>query len=172
MSNNDNGIWRTVGGRRIFIKTGQSLSEAMKESGKFPSQKDNEYAAIGEHYRLLKEKLTEKTKDGTYNLETGEIAEFGDGFQVSFEQSTDNYSNAEYGKIIHECSVKCDGNVYGGIFGGNPEISFHTDNEKTAIKIAKKYNQHSYYRFTTDEKHPDHIVKNPEYNSSKNKVNI
>ena len=29
------GIFRTVGGRRIFIKEGQSLSEAMKESGKF-----------------------------------------------------------------------------------------------------------------------------------------
>lgn len=29
------GVWRTVGGRRIFIKDGQSLEEAMKESGKF-----------------------------------------------------------------------------------------------------------------------------------------
>ena len=29
------GVWRTVGGRRIFIKNGQSLSEAMIESGKF-----------------------------------------------------------------------------------------------------------------------------------------
>ena len=31
------GVWRTVGGRRIFIKNGQSLSEAMIESGKFRS---------------------------------------------------------------------------------------------------------------------------------------
>lgn len=29
------GVWRTIGGRRVFIKNGQSLSEAMKESGKF-----------------------------------------------------------------------------------------------------------------------------------------
>ena len=29
------GVWRTIGGRRIFIKNGKSLSEAMKESGKF-----------------------------------------------------------------------------------------------------------------------------------------
>lgn len=29
------GVWRTVGGRRIFIKDGQSLDNAMKESGKF-----------------------------------------------------------------------------------------------------------------------------------------
>lgn len=31
----ENGVWRTVRGRRIFIKDGQSLTEAMKESGKF-----------------------------------------------------------------------------------------------------------------------------------------
>lgn len=31
----NDGIWRTVAGRRIFIKNGQDLSEAMKESGKF-----------------------------------------------------------------------------------------------------------------------------------------
>ena len=31
----EDGVWRTVGGRRIFIKDGQSLSDAMKKSGKF-----------------------------------------------------------------------------------------------------------------------------------------
>lgn len=31
----ENGVWRTVGGRRIFIKEGQDLATAMKESGKF-----------------------------------------------------------------------------------------------------------------------------------------
>lgn len=33
------GVWRTVGGRRIFIRDGQSLSDAMKSSGKFKSAK-------------------------------------------------------------------------------------------------------------------------------------
>lgn len=33
------GVWRTIGGRRVFIKTGQSLSNAMKDSGKFKLQK-------------------------------------------------------------------------------------------------------------------------------------
>lgn len=31
------GTWKTVGGRRIFIKDGQDLEIAMKESGKFPN---------------------------------------------------------------------------------------------------------------------------------------
>lgn len=33
--NGKTGVWRTVGGRRIFIATGQSLEDAMRESGKF-----------------------------------------------------------------------------------------------------------------------------------------
>jgi hypothetical protein len=36
--------WRTVGGKRIRIYKGQSLSEAMIASGKFPSAKSDEYA--------------------------------------------------------------------------------------------------------------------------------
>lgn len=36
----EDGVWRTVGGRRIFIKNGQDLASAMKESGKFGSKYD------------------------------------------------------------------------------------------------------------------------------------
>ena len=49
----EDGVWRTIGGRRVFIKTGQSLADAMKESGKFKKsetknpeidKKENPYA--------------------------------------------------------------------------------------------------------------------------------
>ena len=33
-----NGIWRTIGGRRIFIRKGENLTDAMKRSGKFKSK--------------------------------------------------------------------------------------------------------------------------------------
>lgn len=36
------GIWRTVGGRRIFIKDGEDLETAMKNSGKFGKKKMEE----------------------------------------------------------------------------------------------------------------------------------
>lgn len=42
MAKNDiGGVWRTVGGKRIFIKDGVDLATAMKESGKFGSKFDN-----------------------------------------------------------------------------------------------------------------------------------
>ena len=40
------GVWRTIGGRRVFIKNGQSLQSAMKESGKFKSAKKKEVETI------------------------------------------------------------------------------------------------------------------------------
>lgn len=42
MSDEIGGVWRTVGGRRIFIKDGQDLTTAMKESGKFDKQNTKE----------------------------------------------------------------------------------------------------------------------------------
>jgi hypothetical protein len=42
------GVWRTVGGRRIFIKDGQDLYEAMNDSGKFTNlKKTNSQRAKG-----------------------------------------------------------------------------------------------------------------------------
>lgn len=77
----ENGVWRTVGGRRIFIKNGQSLSEAMKESGKFPIQlKDEELQAVNRYISSdsyiineklrNKEELTEDEKTWLSNLDS------------------------------------------------------------------------------------------------------
>ena len=41
MADDIGGVWRTIGGRRVFIKDGQDLASAMKESGKFNSNKND-----------------------------------------------------------------------------------------------------------------------------------
>ena len=40
MATDIGGVWRTVGGRRIFIKDGEDLVTAMKKSGKFKNKKE------------------------------------------------------------------------------------------------------------------------------------
>lgn len=40
MATDIGGVWRTVGGRRIFIKDGEDLETAMKKSGKFGNKKE------------------------------------------------------------------------------------------------------------------------------------
>lgn len=53
------GVWRTIGGRRIFIKDGEDLETAMKKSGKF---------------KTLNNKSEEKKKDLPNSKEYNEIA--------------------------------------------------------------------------------------------------
>ena len=38
----ENGVWRTISGRRIFIEKGQDLETAMRKSGKFKELNDEE----------------------------------------------------------------------------------------------------------------------------------
>ena len=52
------GVWRTVGGRRIFIKEGQDLASAMKESGKFSKNQVED----NKDYNNLNEELNETDK--------------------------------------------------------------------------------------------------------------
>ena len=63
-------IWRTIGGKRIPIRVGQSLSQAMKASGKFntKSKKTEEEKqkmfndTMNKRESIIK-KLDEETKD-------------------------------------------------------------------------------------------------------------
>lgn len=60
----EDGVWRTIGGRRVFIKEGQSLSDAMKESGKFPkSKKVLKAEEIEEQVMKIAEKNTKLHKE-------------------------------------------------------------------------------------------------------------
>ena len=56
----DGGIWRTISGRKVFIKDGQSLTEAMKSSGKFENQTVRMYLKSLEVIRL--EELSDEYK--------------------------------------------------------------------------------------------------------------
>lgn len=59
------GVWRTVGGRRIFIKEGSNLLSAMKESGKFKKNSEEKNKKIVE-YENKKEELTNKIDNLKY----------------------------------------------------------------------------------------------------------
>lgn len=79
MANDIGGVWRTIGGRRIFIKDGQDLASAMKESGKFNS-----------------------TSQSKAKKEDGVLEEFkkSDGNTESFKQALNKISEMEYNNEI------------------------------------------------------------------------
>jgi len=110
MADEQNGVWRTVGGRRVFIKDGQSLSDAMRESGKFPSAKsgstDSEnddkirptnIEAIEEELAILRQ-FGEKTGNEFMSVmtEDGKMLENAEGGQshVNFTESMKRKINA------------------------------------------------------------------------------
>lgn len=47
------GVWRTIGGRRVFIKDGQSLTDAMRESGKFGDSEKADKVGIDQKNKLM-----------------------------------------------------------------------------------------------------------------------
>ena len=61
----ENGVWRTVGGRRIFIKDGQDLASAMKESGKFKNKTDEQIKKL-EKLENKKDELENKINNLNY----------------------------------------------------------------------------------------------------------
>lgn len=67
---NEKGVWRTIGGRRVFIKEGQDLASAMKESGKFKSAK--KFSKREELKKDIAHQVTEAEKNGnTAHAEAG-----------------------------------------------------------------------------------------------------
>lgn len=98
MDNDIGGVWRTIGGRRVFIKTGQSLTDAMKKSGKFKVKRkeDNKY---NDSYESV-EKATE-----TYDLDSTatidkRAKEFYD--KIGYGEKPSKVSEAEFEKLAKE----------------------------------------------------------------------
>lgn len=186
------GVWRTIAGRKVFIKTGQSLSSAMKESGKFDSVRNknaqrkadkkaftnNKKSDIIDNTMSISERKSEdvskqvkdkikeidnpKIQDGTYDLVTGKSVDFKDGFCATFQQTGDKYTDKQYGDLIKKYANIGDGNVYIGKFMGSPEVSFHFKNRQDAIDICEKYNQISYWDVKMS-------LKDPTYTGTANK---
>lgn len=71
------GVWRTVAGRRIFIQKGQSVSDAMKSSGKFEKKKikgrvskkkaEDEYRSAISQKSRFEEKMMRK--NGSWDMD-------------------------------------------------------------------------------------------------------
>ena len=80
-------------------------------------------------------------EDGTYDLDTMTTVEFEAGYQVSFCQIGDDYTDDDYEFLVAMFKEVSDGTVYAGKFECTPEISFHFTSKALAIAYAKKFNQ-------------------------------
>jgi hypothetical protein len=82
------GVWRTVGGKKIFIRNGQDLASAMKESGKF--------SRVARHQNLYKETSEEKETETSKEKNTQ---------QKENNDEPSNDKNYGYGKKTDKIKV-------------------------------------------------------------------
>ena len=91
------GKWRTVGGRRIFIKSGQSLSDAMKKSGKFKNKNQKKQMSYEDKEKRMEElaekmdKMTDEGKDDSPEFE--KMAEEYDRLMEENKQEDTDFLN-------------------------------------------------------------------------------
>lgn len=159
------GRWVTSRGRHIYIPDeGEEVPEEYKKNveSSFSSTKERQIAANKKeadrlnsrdknratkdtqrmHKKVIEELSSDKYEDGTYDIATKSVKSFDDGYQVTFCQIGDNYTDEEYAVKVNECLDRSsDRNVYAGKFEGTPEISFHFANRDEAIKYASENNQ-------------------------------
>lgn len=134
--------------------------------------KKNDDQMIKTDYHKVLKKYSEYP-EGTYDIVTGKNVEYSDGFQVSFQQTNDNYSQREYNDIVDELTGLTKSNPHVGVYAGTPEVSFRCMDRKQALEIAKKYNQETVLDWKAkSEGMPIEcwFIPNPYYDASKNKI--
>lgn len=146
-SNDTDGVWRTIGGRRIFIKNGKDLSTAMKESGKFKKSnavKDEELKKkIGNDVKKLQEYadkegiLPSELQDrlGIKDSDLGLKDDYTEKFEQEM-QGMERYLKAEDAK---KATVKDDYNLYKKAKENPDSIDPMTENSTDWEALDKKY---------------------------------
>lgn len=105
----------------------------------------------GKHKQAIEKLGGSEYESGTYDLETLEQVEYNKGYQVTFSQIGDNYTDKEYADKVNEfLKASSDGKASAGKFEGTPEVSFHVDDLETAEKLGRKYNQISIWDWEND----------------------
>lgn len=66
----EDGVWRTISGRRVFIRDGQSLTDAMRESGKFEAEGKKK-----DGVKIAVEKIEGEPTDPQHILAVNEITD-------------------------------------------------------------------------------------------------
>lgn len=124
---------------------------------------------MGRYSEFLNNVKKKHLPDGTYQCngfdpEHLESKTFEKGYQVSFMRPDDSYTDSDINDIISKIRTDLGSDVYVGIFGGEPELSFYCASPVVnhVTKFMKKYNQHSIYSWETKG-----IIRNVQYDQVK-----
>lgn len=153
------GVWRTIGGRRVFIREGQSLSDAMKKSGKFKSAKKKE-----KEEENVKEQIKEDKKQDL-NIDPYEHAENIKEPKNEFDKLAKEYKNTHDEMTKYNTERK---HLYQGFDEEKAKDHLSEKDYKRYKELTEKYeNERQKLRDITDkmEKTPREEMKEQEEQS-------
>lgn len=89
----EKGVWRTIRGRRVFIKEGQSLQDAMKESGKFDNLDNKKPSEMTDEERekRIKELEKEFEKTSMFDSKKQELRDEIEMLKENFDGTREEY---------------------------------------------------------------------------------
>lgn len=111
-------------------------------------------------------------EDGTYSSTTGEAVTFPQGYQFSFvrKEAFRQLSNKKWDDLTEFIMDDIGSEEYIGVYGGEAETSFVTQNFDEAMYYARMFNQESVLdweqRSISDDWH-DYLIRNFTYDESK-----
>lgn len=133
-----------------MVKTKEYMRSYRQTVGSKAAWRPADESTQAFHKRQIQTLDGDSYPDGTYNLETLTTVEYDSGYQVTFCQIGDDYTDTEYADRVNEfLAVSSDGITSAGKFGGTPEVSFNVPDRETAIALGKKYNQNSVLEWST-----------------------
>lgn len=130
MNDDIGGVWRTIGGRKIFIKDGQDLASAMKESGKFSKNTNPIYSV----------KANIKTSENFQNKIDSQVQE---NIVQYTQELTDKYQDTLLQEnIVWKTFIRSEDEVANSAYNLNP--NYFKDIEESRTFIRDKMNNGNY----------------------------
>lgn len=143
-------------GDKTQITESDNSTDVQKQIAKDQDEKDRQIAqnkvdaktakanqsVQNQHKQAIEELNDPKYDDDTYDIVTKKTISFDNGYQVTFCQIGDDYSDDDYERKVNEClKLSSDKKTYAGKFGGTPEISFHCGGKEQALSYGYVNNQ-------------------------------
>ena len=126
------------------------MGKGSSKIGAVASFKRATLSILKQHTEKIKKLSGKKYEDGTYDLDTLKPISYNKGYQVTFWQIGDKYTQREYADRVNEFLLaSSDGKAAAGKYGGAPEVSFNVKSRREAVRLGKKYNQESIYDWET-----------------------
>ena len=125
---NEKGVWRTIRGRRIFIRSGESLGSAMARSGKFKNKtkQSNNSTRIKYIDKDIKPIYVFNRKQETRGYELNGI------YLLKTDRYGDINSNKQW--VINETSDQAPTYIYNGV----EAVPYHQEDKVTYFKTFKE----------------------------------